>query len=944
MSSSSSTESSGSKIDTPRGYSKFGGSERGSSLQPAQYWQNSTANIAGSAAIMSPNGYIAFSDLPGTSGGECSAANQNNTRGNKQKARSASNSNSSKPTIESGNLQIYSQPRHTSLQPSASSTTDQNSNRRLGVLGYRQSHRSSAPSAPFLSPVASRACSISANAAISATVSSPAVSSLKVSNVTAAGAFSPPTDALALLTGSAGVSLAVENSPSSSASHGLLHRRFSRPLSYFSMAATNVVISAQASSGMQHSHACPIPDAGKRASSGAQSFIHHSLPSTARCTRLSPSLDRVQTGSVQQLGLSDRPASKSSSSNNDNQNKGKSNNSNRAGSEFRQQQHDNRHRPASAAIVHGKTGCASRGVDYLALPKKGIICSATPNLGTTENTRNQTQKQQQQCTVTAHADVFDEPARSLSSANNARRSTQCCSKHACANTTGFLSLHQQQTSGHRSFSLNTTAASRDAAAASQADNFLLSSDDHMCQTQGHVQSEACAAEKGSSLHCQISTSSSRCCCCAACINRPDNPLSARRVSLVVPHPSPSCSTFASSATSSSLSSDYSPTSSNNMVSDNGAVPHSTHTHNVVTVLPSDHRIMATMAKRNSVFYRRPRSMPKEQQEHPAIEEEEVVSVDNATGASEDGRLSSSSEQGYIPSDEDSSGSKSRRRSSTGQSVLECSNIDYSEYGNAELGDNSSGNGLTEEEQEEQALRLALCQELPYWSCYFTPDTHEFLYSHLPHDARRPATESAPPMVFLTSDSDFYPPTPEIVDSMVEYLVLMFHINTCSAVIPMERRLPDIREFIWRLLDGTMIDLWTAIACVILLRRYYRIQNQCIDAAYGAAHSLFLGIFMLASTQCVYTNNPELISLSSIVNILDSHYQVSDLVRIRREVFTTINHHTWISEEDIRSHAKNNIFDIYRVKSAYTFYKQRQEQRMMIKEEERRQETFTVVSG
>ncbi|KAJ2596665.1 hypothetical protein GGF39_003353, partial [Coemansia sp. RSA 1721] len=656
-SSSSSTESSGSKIDSPRGYSKLGGSERGSSLQPAQYWQNSTANIAGSAAIMSPNGYIAFSDLPGTSGGECSAANQNNTRGNKQKARSASNNNSSKPTIESGSLQRYTQPRHISLQPSASSTTDQNSNRRLGVLGYRRNHRSSAPSAPFLSPVASRACSISANAAISATVSSPAVSLLKVSNVTAAGAFSPPTDALALLTGSAGVSLAAENSPSSSASHGLLHRRFSRPLSYFSMAATNVVISAQASSGMQHSHACPIPDAGKRTSSGAQSCIHHSLPSTARCTRLSPSLDRVQIGSVQQLGLSDRPASNSSSSsNNDRQNKGKSNNNNRAGSEFRQQ-HDNRHHPASAAIVHGKTGCATRGVDYLALPKKGIICSATPNLGTTENTQNQTQKQQQQqSTVTAHADVFGEPAGSLSSANNARRSKQCCSKHACANTTGLLLLQQQQTLGHRSFSLNTTVASRDAAAASQADNFLLSSDDHMCQTQGHVQSEACAAEKGGKgiFH-------------------------------------------------------------NNMVSDNGAAPHSTHTHNVVTVLPSDHRIMATMAKRNSVFYRRPRSMPKEQQGDPAIEEEDVASVNNTTGASEDGRFSSSSEQGYIPSDEDSSGSKSRRRSSAGQSVLECSNVDYSEYENAELGDNSSGNGLTEEEQEEQALRLALCQELPYWS-------------------------------------------------------------------------------------------------------------------------------------------------------------------------------------------------------------------------------------
>ncbi|KAJ1802829.1 hypothetical protein LPJ75_006068 [Coemansia sp. RSA 2598] len=352
--------------------------------------------------------------------------------------------------------------------------------------------------------------------------------------------------------------------------------------------------------------------------------------------------------------------------------------------------------------------------------------------------------------------------------------------------------------------------------------------------------------------------------------------------------------------------------------------------------------MVTLAKRNSVFYRRPKSTTREQ---PAIEEE--ADLCSLQSRETDGPSAGASDKGYVPSDnddndDDDNGSGHGQAAADGDNNNDTSNLDLDTVDSCKrndvgLGVNSGDEGLTREQQSELALRLALCRELPYWCCHFTADTREFLYSHQPYGAERPATEPAPPMVFSSSPSDFYPPTPEIVDSMVEYLMLMFHINTCSAVIPMERRLPDIREFIWRLLDGTMIDLWTAIACVILLRRYYRIQNHCVDAPYGAAHSLFLGIFMLASTQCVYTNNPELISLPSIVGILDSHYQVDDLVRIRREVFANIHYRTWISEEDIRSHAKNNLFDIYRVKSAYSFYKERQEQRMMIKEEERRQE-------
>ncbi|KAJ2529890.1 hypothetical protein EV175_007336, partial [Coemansia sp. RSA 1933] len=148
-------------------------------------------------------------------------------------------------------------------------------------------------------------------------------------------------------------------------------------------------------------------------------------------------------------------------------------------------------------------------------------------------------------------------------------------------------------------------------------------------------------------------------------------------------------------------------------------------------------------------------------------------------------------------------------------------------------------------------------------------------------------------------------------------------------------LPELPEFIWRLMDGTRTDMSTAIACVILLQRICRMTNSCEDAPYEAAHSLFLGVFLLASTMCVCTNTPEVFELDNIVRILDSWYQKLDLVRIKRETMILIDYRMWISMADLISHAENNMFDVYRVNSAYSFFQRRQAERMRLAEEEQR---------
>ncbi|KAJ2787651.1 hypothetical protein GGI15_000539 [Coemansia interrupta] len=345
-----------------------------------------------------------------------------------------------------------------------------------------------------------------------------------------------------------------------------------------------------------------------------------------------------------------------------------------------------------------------------------------------------------------------------------------------------------------------------------------------------------------------------------------------------------------------------------------ALPRRRRLFSAITHLPDDHPIIVKLVKHNSIFYRPP---PRPRSQNPDHESEQLPESPELDESAEDKDICCSCQDhddGYVASSDGNS-----------DDTETC------------LSDSDSGIDEISDEQREAAERFMLCQELPYWCSILTSDTNEMLYTAVSLDDVRPCIEAEQPMGFSTEADGFYPPTREIVDTMVEYLGLVFNIDTCPAVVPIERRLPEIRDFIWRLFDGTMTDLWTAIACVILLRRYYRSRSRCVDAPYEAAHSLFLGTFMLATVHCERVDNPEMIRLPQIVEILDSYYQVSDLVRIRRELLIEMDYNTWISRGDIMSHVENNIFDTYKAMSAYDFYKQRQEQRMMLKENQRQEE-------
>ncbi|KAJ1732036.1 hypothetical protein LPJ72_003629 [Coemansia sp. Benny D160-2] len=314
-------------------------------------------------------------------------------------------------------------------------------------------------------------------------------------------------------------------------------------------------------------------------------------------------------------------------------------------------------------------------------------------------------------------------------------------------------------------------------------------------------------------------------------------------------------------------------------------------------LPPNHPVLVSMAKRRSIFYRRPK--PAQPPEDADIDVCSCPSLHTH-------------DTGYDPGS-DTSGDDSGEDEEGGVAEYE-----------AQLA------------RRESQLRFTLCQALPFWGCYFAPDTQSFIETAAPPHIEAPTTVKAAPTVFSIGPGEYFPPTPEIVATIVEYLNIIYKIDTCSAVIPMGRRLPDLNVFIWQLMDATMTDLWTAIACVILLQRVCRVKPSCDDAPYEAAHTLFLGVFMLATNICVCTNTPELFELSNIARILDSWwYEKRDLVRIKHETVVLLDYKIWVTKEDIMVHSKNNMFDVYRVKSAYSFFERRQAERLRLAEEEQR---------
>ncbi|KAJ2764433.1 hypothetical protein IWQ57_005168 [Coemansia nantahalensis] len=252
------------------------------------------------------------------------------------------------------------------------------------------------------------------------------------------------------------------------------------------------------------------------------------------------------------------------------------------------------------------------------------------------------------------------------------------------------------------------------------------------------------------------------------------------------------------------------------------------------------------------------------------------------------------------------------------------------------GDDGDFAAAADDASLEASQRLAACLELPFSHCVFTPDNNEFLWSVTEAVEMRPPTVKAPPSDFEESGTKYCPPTPEIVGSLARVLHMFCRNDICLALVPHEKRHPPLTDFIWCVFDGTQADMWTAITCLVLLRRFRSLQPACDNAPYEAPYSLFLGIFLSAVIYCERTVAPERLQLANIARLLDSWYQKSDLVLIRHDTLAKLGFRSWIGKLDIIDHAKNNVYEIRHLSSSHEHYEQRERQRRQ-KEDIERQE-------
>ncbi|KAJ1955115.1 hypothetical protein GGI12_005634, partial [Dipsacomyces acuminosporus] len=238
-------------------------------------------------------------------------------------------------------------------------------------------------------------------------------------------------------------------------------------------------------------------------------------------------------------------------------------------------------------------------------------------------------------------------------------------------------------------------------------------------------------------------------------------------------------------------------------------------------------------------------------------------------------------------------------------------------------------------------QVMYCQELPFWGCHFTPDTHEFILTHqLYYNDIRSPTEKEPPMEFMIEGYKYYPATPAIVKSMFRYLVCMYDVTFVHAWVRMDERLPPIDDFIYRVYDLTKVDLWTVIVCVILLQRLYRVRGGwMVKGRYETHHEVFLGAFLVAIMTTVKTNTPEVLTLDSIVKLIDTHYTKADLVRMRKATYMELNYNVWISRADVERYAERNKFDFDTMDTADLLYEDRMERRRILKERNDREDQY-----
>ncbi|KAJ2054871.1 hypothetical protein GGI17_006780 [Coemansia sp. S146] len=212
-----------------------------------------------------------------------------------------------------------------------------------------------------------------------------------------------------------------------------------------------------------------------------------------------------------------------------------------------------------------------------------------------------------------------------------------------------------------------------------------------------------------------------------------------------------------------------------------------------------------------------------------------------------------------------------------------------------------------------------------------------MYSHALSLATRPTVIPEQRKAYTKTKYDFNWPTAEIINTTIEYLELLRTGDVPIINITIDRRLSRERDFIWNLIDSTKTDMWVAFACVILLQRYFTLNNSIQNAPYGSRHELYLGILMVAATHIHISDQLDTYSDENILSIIGSPFTKKDLVRLRRETLVALDHRAWVSFEDIRHYTATNLFDFAQVKTSFEHYRTREQMRSILRERKTREE-------
>ncbi|KAJ2738860.1 hypothetical protein GGI20_006207 [Coemansia sp. BCRC 34301] len=243
----------------------------------------------------------------------------------------------------------------------------------------------------------------------------------------------------------------------------------------------------------------------------------------------------------------------------------------------------------------------------------------------------------------------------------------------------------------------------------------------------------------------------------------------------------------------------------------------------------------------------------------------------------------------------------------------------------------------DELRRQQAAASDLAWSLPFGRCLIAPNTaSEPIYSEALSHATRPTVV---PPARETNDlvaSNFKWPTAEVISHTLEYLYMLRIGDVPLVNISIDRRLSCEKDFIWNIVDHVKADMWLAMACVILLKRYACTQNIVHDAPYGSRHALYLGILMVAAMHTELSDKLDQFSYDNILSIIGPPFTKADLIKYRRDTLVALDHRAWISKPDIEEYARNNQFDIANIHNSAEPYKERERMRAIIRNRERKE--------